>query len=321
MALGIEYFKLFSVGVKVVDEKGHTNPQTKEIAAVAEAFNENMTRVVTALNNAPFLVGWTLEFHTCMIRSDMEIFGTLTPSREQLADTGLIAKRVAKMREYHRDDMADVLDGKPGRFLNFVRLGTQKLEELCAIIPPLSDGINEALGSAIIGSWTAFEVLLGDLWEAAVNCYPDCMLPQATTTRRGGKRPKGIDPEIIRALGYDLRGKIGSAMRRHRNFTSMPSARRAYHRAFKDKKIDGILRNPEIDFLQGMRHILVHNCGKIDRDFIEQVKDCVGFPSSMIGKPLGLWGGIVECSVCPVLDCAQALILQVDKWVRHKTTT
>ena len=63
--------------------------------------------------------------------------------------------------------------------------------------------IESLCGSLIIESWTLFESLCEDLWEAAVNVRPSRL-----GVLSGGKTSVSFDD--LQRNGFDVRGKMGS---------------------------------------------------------------------------------------------------------------
>ena len=119
--------------------------------------------------------------------------------------------------------------------------------------------------AVLIGTWAAFETLLGDLWEAAVNAHPNTLVdlkgdPKGihakviarrvkdgagkikTVEFRGDRtesKPKSESKQIpvdaIRSItdgSFDLSNKMGSLLRLKYDFSNLGEARAAYSSAF-----------------------------------------------------------------------------------------
>jgi hypothetical protein len=59
----------------------------------------------------------------------------------------------------------------------------------------LASGIESTLSSMIIGMWTTFETLAGDLWEATVNCHPHGLSLLAGKRKNPGQNQMGDDQQ------------------------------------------------------------------------------------------------------------------------------
>jgi hypothetical protein len=104
------------------------------------------------------------------------------------------------------------------------------------------DGPEAWLSSQIIATWTAFEAMAGDLWEAALNAKP------ATLAKLEGRNPSaksrlGDDPRRIRLdhlyrYSFDLSNRMGSIFVEDKrySFDRLDGIREAYQDAFS---VDG----------------------------------------------------------------------------------
>ena len=74
---------------------------------------------------------------------------------------------------------------------------------LKAIQGSMGSQIESIMLMQLVGGWTAFETLCGDLWEAAINILPEHMV-------RGGKEAKWEDIKEATRGTFDLSGKVGA---------------------------------------------------------------------------------------------------------------
>jgi hypothetical protein len=132
----------------------------------------------------------------------------------------------------------------------------------------LSDQIETLMLTQVVSVWTAFETLAGDLWEAALNAHPqglsdlrgnrtrksndisdtraeDDEIPDVSTApdRQQGDQYDGdendddeetvatlpIPRRLLQRRGYDLRDKMGTALKHEFRFISLGGIRRAYN--------------------------------------------------------------------------------------------
>jgi hypothetical protein len=178
------------------------------------------------------------------------------------------------------------------------------------------------LASMLTGTWTALETLAGDLWEAAVNVYPDCMFEQpkpGSKTPRKKPQSKLVELWDIRSQGYDLRGKVGTVLKESVNFTNLDEMRKAYRRVFHDKKINALLKNNAIDILQLVRNILVHKAGVVDAEFVRRADGVPDLQGLTPGSVIALNGEFVALKVSSIIACAVSLIGAVNSWIEGRT--
>jgi len=164
------------------------------------------------------------------------------------------------------------------------------LEVFACELPRLHDSLHNVLKSALIQSWTAFEVLAEDLWKAAVSERPN--LESALTEKEK------------RAMGFRSRRKI----------------RLAYQFTFKhnDVAIRSALKPSALDVLVVVRNVIVHSSGKVD-DFFK--RDSAGlseldhFGILPIGTAIAFDGVFVRSVIDCALPCGYALLKAIDDWL------
>jgi hypothetical protein len=116
--------------------------------------------------------------------------------------------------------------------------------------------------------WTAFESLVGDLWEASADAIPRKFLEKHEQFKDKRKR-NGIS--VSQGYGQN----IGSELRRVLNFNSLDSIARIYSHYFtKDSRGRGIAKtfdDAHLLALFAVRNVIVHKAAKIDRFYLERV--------------------------------------------------
>jgi hypothetical protein len=148
----------------------------------------------------------------------------------------------------------------------------------------------------LLGAWTAFEVLISDLWITSLNYGPKALAEavftaatqQALKPEIDGKRMKESQAEEktipLPALKgrYDLRDKMGSLLADlgKVKFDSFTNTVRAYEAAF-GKDAGAILDKSKTDcgnvaFLEAARNAIVHRGGFADAKFREKVQHATG---------------------------------------------
>jgi hypothetical protein len=203
----------------------------------------------------------------------------------------------------------------------------------------VSIGIETLLASMIIGAWTAFETLAGDMWEAAVNCHWQILSAlqgapqkwqnsnssddrgdeQESPEGQGGKAAEKGLPLGVLQNGPGLFDKLGTLLRKQRRYTfqTLPVIRKAYGQAFSQEfeQVRDALIHSSLDHLAGVRNALVHRAGKADGKFKRQLTGCSHFKDIKENDPLNLDGAVVSSLVGNALIQAIELVVAVDKWI------
>lgn len=144
--------------------------------------------------------------------------------------------------------------------------------------------------SMIIQSWTAFEMLLGDIVRRLQVAHKT-LLPQDKF-----------------------------------RFDSRREFRKSYTKAFNDPTIDAVLDNHIIDALALVRNVLVHANGFADERFLSQNENAYPvnpvlqkcFPNMVLGAKVLLNGEIVRNLMEPCLIKGSDLAIEVDNWLEQK---
>lgn len=156
--------------------------------------------------------------------------------------------------------------------------------------PETIEGMDAVLKGIVTGAWTAFEVLVEMIWNAAVAERPS--LKQAITTK---------EMEI-------------SGLRSTKRF------RKLYEFTFRSDNAPmlGLLADDRIDALALTRNIIVHTGGKIDQEFDTRrgsirALDCFNNVRKF-GK-VELTGPITKNLISPVVSAGFDLVEKVDTWI------
>lgn len=204
-----------------------------------------------------------------------------------------------------------------------------------------SPAVDALVMSLLIGTWTAFEVLAGDLWEAAINHHPTGLARLAgTRTRIRPKKDsqsqkkvsadeKSIllrDIERVAKGKYDLSSLMGTLLRPRHNFTTLVGIREAYSVAFSDdlgsstRGIDSILADDVFDALSLLRNLLVHKSGFADEEYVNGSKQVPSLPQLEKNGLFEPSRETIEKIVVPAIAKAKELIVSVDDWVKSPVT-
>lgn len=192
--------------------------------------------------------------------------------------------------------------------------GTDLFEVICFDFRDdlvFQDAVQGIFQTMVIGAWTAIEVLLAQMRDAAVE---------------GREMPLPKEEEcwhwrILNLLESDHGAKAGKPFKyTEPQMSSLRGARIAYAVAFQtdSEDIDKALCVPAIDALNLMRNQLVHEGGRINRDFIRTTKR---FPTlerfqAMKGKQMVLTGDLVKQLIEEALSSAVLVVKSVDVWLQ-----
>src|SRR5262249_11862997 len=138
------------------------------------------------------------------------------------------------------------------------------------------------MSAMIIGSWTAFETLAGDLWEDCLNARPRLGIvalgaePDSKDDEAKLEQKKRIKYNLpvwlLREFGYDLTRRMGTLLRGKWDFASRNSAADAYSKVFKDQMLDQLFADDNLKWLAATRNAIVHNGSIADSEFTTLVK-------------------------------------------------
>jgi hypothetical protein len=258
---------------------------------VAQSFRANISRVRFLMLLPTQIAGLMALTQRTYDIAEYKITGTLTG--DQLSLPPEVISKIYELGKVMLDAQiqhTEAQRGTPdwdafvGKFHSDAGYSLKGLTE----IPLGAYGFLEMLSTPITGTWTAIEALLGDLWEASLNCHPKTLALLKGKADRIGKssteipqyQRSGSDPDretksvplnLIGMNGFDLRNSMGTVFRRQRRFefTRLPSIREAYSQAFSVKygRIDAALGNKSLDCLSAVRNLIVHKASIADAEY------------------------------------------------------
>lgn len=231
------------------------------------------------------------------------------------------------------------------------RVTRETYHEIVTIGPSIHEELTNSfeaiLSAAVIGTWTAFETLAGDLWEKAINVCPNGLAELKGTKHRINKASSGCEPENDSGLQeeykkqnaaknvkmdlihkftrgtYDLRDSVGSLLRTNLDFQSLRKIRTAYSMAFHEDAhpdaIDKALSDSALDGLSISRNVLVHKSGIADDEYVSKSNRCAILPVLETGNRLELDGDLVRKIVAPAIAITCDLFDAVDNLVARKS--
>jgi hypothetical protein len=183
-------------------------------------------------------------------------------------------------------------------------------------------GFKSQLKAAILLSWSAFENLSADLWVDCLNTYPQALMSNIAHSDPSQPDQKKIEIWQLQRYEYDLRGHMGTVLKDRYKFTDVDGIRKAYVDVFgpaRKSEIDGVLRDPDLNFLEAARHNVAHRAGVTDSRFLSRIKNYPSFTSNE-GEPLPLTGSFVSRLVSAAVEAGCVLVKSVDGWLPENAT-
>jgi hypothetical protein len=180
-------------------------------------------------------------------------------------------------------------------------------------------GVEALLSSFLIGSWSAYETMAGDLWEAALNAHPEGLVE--LNGERGKKKPSQVPLSQLLKYRFDIRGKMGSILRDQFVFGSLAEIRNAYLAAFDKRSarlVETAISDDSLDALHIVRNLLVHRAGVVDEEYLKLFISFKNIPIAEIDERIVLDGEAVVGLVNPVVQKGLSLIRAVDTWLQWK---
>ena len=188
-------------------------------------------------------------------------------------------------------------------------------------------GCEAVFSSMLIGTWTAFETLAGDLWETCLNNRP-----RLGFIALGAEPEQGDDEEkakgkrkvkyafpvhLLRLWDYNLRNRMGSLLRKKWDFATRHEAKSAYIKVFGKHKeqLSGIFDDPNLQWIAAIRNALVHSGGVADFEFVKLVEKQPQLSLIKQTKPILLDGALVCGLISPAVVTGVELVKFMDDWL------
>jgi hypothetical protein len=202
-------------------------------------------------------------------------------------------------------------DDPDANFDEFLQRSTALLAAAAANVDA---GVEAWLSAQIVSSWTAFETLAGDLWEAALNSHPHGL------SELKGKKAQGektVQIGLLQKYSFDVSKAMGALLKEKRPFDRLEDIRENYELAFYTDvaKISEALSNDLLDTLSSVRNLLVHRGGVVDERYLRRTKNLQLAPQAVIGERIKLDGDIVERLSLAMQLLGASLLHAVDEWL------
>jgi len=181
-------------------------------------------------------------------------------------------------------------------------------------------GIAGTLSAYVVQAWTAFETLVTDLWEVALNTHPDALsqLADAKTNDIVETGGKTVSLSILQKYDYDLKAVMGTVLRSKFKFDSLDGIREAYLAAFGKKGMEALheaLADDALSAASAIRQVIVHRAGVVDEKYVRRSANLALAPKLKVGAELVLDGEIVAGLLSTAVPKALDVLLFVDEWI------
>jgi hypothetical protein len=289
--------------------------KTEALRHVGEAYSRNIRRVYALVLFAPAAI-WTsitVQRHTDQIEHRF-------PNKDPRTRIALIDQAIKKeMREH-----AAIFE-KGGTVAQRLidQQHTVSFQMLSSQSPEFNDGPEAWMASQIIATWTAFEAMTGDLWEAALNAKPAILAKldgrNPSSRSKPGDDPKRIKLDYLYQYDFDLSGRMGSIFVREKrySFDRLDGIRDAYREAFSvdGDPVKAIMADKALDVGSLVRNNLVHNGGIIDAAYASRASVLPPEAVGEIGSPILIDGELVAKINGPLIKAGHDLVVAVDNWL------
>lgn len=288
--------------------------KTSGLASVAEAYKRNIRRLYSLVLFAPAAVWMATVIQRHTVTTDLRFSKKDQRTRTAITDQAVKAEIAKHKAIYEKGgpQAQALLDHQ--HELSFFVLGAQN--------PEFHDGPEAWMASQIIASWTAFEAMAGDLWEASLNIKP-ATLAKLAGRSKSARHPiddaRRIKLDWLHKYQFDLSKVMGTIFleeKRH-SFDSLDGIREAYNDAFSEDGdiVKSTINAKALDAISLIRNNLVHNGGIIDAPYLKRSADLPTEALGQEGTAIQIDGALVAKVIGPTIELGNTLLTAVDEWL------
>lgn len=130
--------------------------------------------------------------------------------------------------------------------------------------------------NALVNTWTLFETYSKEIWIKSFNQNPNFINSKIINTDNNLSNPildKNIPLNLLSKYGFDVSNHLGEILSVKYDFTGCNGIKKSFKDLFslKDDEIE-FMNNDNLNQLEIIRHILVHNSGVIDNKYLSRSK-------------------------------------------------
>lgn len=129
----------------------------------------------------------------------------------------------------------------------------------------------------LVNTWTIFEAISKDLWRLILNNFPEKFFHSIVNSNDknfnsiDGLSGKQISIALLSKYNFNLSNSLGDLISPRYDFTSPKGIKSAYKHLFNcDFNELNFLDNEHLMQLENIRHLMVHNAGTIDEDYLKR---------------------------------------------------
>lgn len=156
-------------------------------------------------------------------------------------------------------------------------LAEEEITKLLENAPPLANAYRTLGLNALVNSWTIFEAFSKDLWKYILNKQPQKFINHLLKSKSSslneieGINGKQISISLLSKFNFDLSNNLGDILAPKYDFTSARGIKTAYKDLLNLDIIElAFLNDEQISQLEITRHLIVHNAGIIDEDYLKR---------------------------------------------------
>lgn len=156
-------------------------------------------------------------------------------------------------------------------------LAREEINKLLENAPPLVDAYRTLGLNALVNSWTIFEAFSKDLWKHILNKQPQQFINHLLKSNNSslneieGINGKQVSINLLSKFNFDLSNNLGDILSPKYDFTSAKGIKIAYQELLSLNKLElNFLNDKQLSQLEITRHLIVHNAGIIDEDYLRR---------------------------------------------------
>jgi hypothetical protein len=156
-------------------------------------------------------------------------------------------------------------------------LAREEINKLLENTPPLVDAYRTLGLNALVNSWTIFEAFSKDLWKHILNKHPQKFINHLLKSNNSslneieGINGKQVSINLLSKFNFDLSNNLGDILSPKYDFTTAKGIKIAYQELLSLNKIElTFLNDTQLNQLEITRHLIVHNAGIIDEDYLRR---------------------------------------------------
>jgi hypothetical protein len=168
----------------------------------------------------------------------------------------------------------------------------------------VASAVSELHGQGIVLVWSAFEVLVRDLFAFCLNSRPE--LVREVMKNESSKRLfqlKGLDFEVLSQYGFDVSRAMGDILVQTHDLGNLPAMKACFEALFPDDAgLRDSLTEKDLWLLSQRRNLIVHRRGIIDQKYLDSTGEAL-----VLGEQMNVSSADIERSLSTV--CAAGISL------------